>query len=229
MTPPALRCFAGFEERVECKVNRMRRTNTVFDKISIEPTDSELLKLRCDSQSLQFYGDMSRFLSSRILGHNYLSLLDVGPRTGAGLAYLRLVHHPAAFTRLKFDPVAGIDIDPMFRQYAQMDFPDIVGFTGDIFDMEDKSWDVVICSHTIEHIEEAESFVDRLCRIARRYVAIACPFAEYPLSSDHCRTIDYAFFQKLGFLDVEVYESQHWHSGLVCLAFKEIHQLATED
>ncbi|MBY0305376.1 MAG: class I SAM-dependent methyltransferase [Sphingomonas sp.] len=200
----------------------MRRTNTVFDKLSLEPTDSELMKLRCDSQSLQYYADMSNFLSSRIHGMNVLSLLDVGSRTGSGLAFLRLVHHPAAFTRLKFDPVAGIDIDPMFEQIVGMEFPDIQGLTGDIFNLPDDSWDVVICSHTIEHIPEAEKFVEQLSRIARKYVAIACPFAESPLSDDHCRTIDYDFFKKLGFFDIKVFESQHWHSGVVCLAIKTI-------
>lgn len=200
----------------------MRRTNTIFDKLAPEPTDFQLLKLRCDSQSLQYYADISQFLSSRILGHETLSLLDVGPRTGAGLGFLRLVHHPAAFTRLKFDPVAGIDIDPMFEQVAASEIPDIQAMTGDIFDLPEKSWDVVCCSHAIEHIPEAEAFVEQLMRIARRCIVLACPFAENPLSDDHCRSIDYAFFKSLGILDVKVYESQHWHSGLVCLAFQAI-------
>lgn len=200
----------------------MRRSNSVFDTLAIEPTDSELLKLRCDSQSLQYYADLSRFMSSRILGFENLSLLDVGSRTGTGLAFLRLVHHPAAFTRLKFDPVAGIDIDPQFEQLCATDFPDVKGMTGDIFDLEDKSWDIVTCSHTIEHIPEAESFVARLEQIARRYVVIACPFAETQLSEGHVRSIDYAFFRDLGYRDVQVYESQHWHNGLVCIAFKAL-------
>lgn len=200
----------------------MRRTNTVFDKLAPEPTESQLMKLRCDSQSLQYYADISQFLSSRILEHTTLSLLDVGSRTGAGLGFLRLVHHPAAFTRLKLDPVAGIDIDPMFEQVACSEFPDIQGMTGDIFDLPEKSWDIVCCSHTIEHILNAEQFVQQLMRIARHSVVLACPFAENPLGPDHCRSIDYEFFKSLGIPDVKVYESQHWHSGMVCLAFKAI-------
>lgn len=200
----------------------MRRTNSVFDILPAQPTDSELLKLRCDSQSLQYYADLSRFMSSRILGVEHLSLLDVGSRTGTGLAFLRLVHHPAAFTRLKLDPVAGIDIDPQFENICSIDFPDVQGMTGDIFNLADKSWDIVTCSHTIEHITEAEAFVAQLEQIARRCVVIACPFAEAPLSEGHVRSIDYAFFRDLGYRDVQVYESQHWHNGLVCIAFKEV-------
>lgn len=200
----------------------MRRTNTVFDKLPPEPTDSQILKLRCDSQSLQYYADISSFLSSRIHGHQTLSLLDVGSRTGSGLAFLRLVHHPAAFTRLKLDPVAGIDIDPMFEQVSVIEFPDIRGMTGDIFNLEENSWDIVCCSHTIEHIPEAENFVRQLMKIAKKYVIIACPYAENPLSDDHVRSIDYRFFTALNIQDVSVYESQHWHSGMVCMAFKAL-------
>jgi len=200
----------------------MARTNTVFDSLPVEPTPSQLLKLRCDSQSLQFYSDISHLLCSKIPGFDTLSLLDVGPRTGSGLAFLRLVHHPAAFTRLKLNPVAGIDIDPMFQQISSVEFPDIQGMTGDIFDLPEKSWDIVSCSHTIEHIEDAESFAKQLITIARKYVVIACPFGEFPLGAGHVRTIDYNFFRSVGFSDIKVYESQHWHSGLVCLAFKDV-------
>lgn len=196
--------------------------NVVFNPLVTEPTDTQLMRLRCDSQSTCFYADMSHYLDRRIPGFQQLSLLDVGPRTGSGLALLRLMHHPGAFCRLKFDPVAGIDIDPSFEAITKLEFPDIQALTGDIFDIEEHSWDIVICSHTIEHIEEAEAFVQQLIRVARRYVVIACPFNEKNLIPGHVRTIDYEFFQSLGFDDIHVYASPQWHSGMVCLAMKQI-------
>jgi hypothetical protein len=198
------------------------RTNIVFNNLPDQPTDSQLMRMRCDSQSLHYYSDISASMSRHIPGHNTFSLLDVGPRTGAGLAFLRLVHHPLAYTRLKLDPVAGIDLDPMFAQVAGLEFPDIKPMVGDIYDLEPKSWDIVTCSHTIEHIPEAEEFVKQLENLARKYVILACPFAESPLSDDHVRSIDYKFFTSLGFYDVQIYESQHWHNGVVCMAFKAL-------
>ena len=194
----------------------------VFDKMPADPTEAQLMRMRCDSQSLTYYADISAYISDRIRGHQHFSLLDVGPRTGVGLALLRLMHHPMAFTRLKLDPVAGIDLDPMFEHTARLEFPDVQPMTGDIFTLEQKSWDIVTCSHTIEHIPEAEVFVEQLIRIARRYVVLACPFSEEDLIPDHVRSINYSFFEKLGFEDVKVYPSQQWHSGLVCLAFKSL-------
>lgn len=195
----------------------------VFSSLSSRHSDDELLRLRCDSQSASFYGDISRFISGRLLGFETLSLLDVGPRTGAGLALLRLLHHPAAFTRLKFDPVTGIDLDPAFEAIARDEFPDVIALTGDIFLLESKSHDIVTCSHTIEHLDDIPSFVAQLERIARRCVVLACPFEERePRSDGHIQVIDSDLLRRMGFFDVEVYESFHFHNGPCCLAFKSL-------
>lgn len=193
-----------------------------FDRMPERPTDYELLRRRCDSQSAAFYSDISSFISLHLKEFATYSLLDVGSRTGMGLALLRLIHHPLSFSRLKLDPVTGIDMDPGFEFTAFREFADIQSQTGDIFRLDEKSWDVVLCSHTIEHIVEAETFVEQLVRLARKYVVLACPFCEVPLSSDHVRTIDYRFLQKLGFETVSIYESHHFHGGVCCIALRRL-------
>lgn len=200
----------------------MTSDTMTFLPLPANATDSQLLRLRCDSQSMAFYGNISQFIGENLTEFATYSLLDVGPRTGAGLAYLRLVHHPASFSRLKFDPVTGIDLDPSFELTAHREFPDIVGMTGDIFKLPEKNWDVVVCSHTIEHIPAAEAFVEQLVRLARRYVVLACPYSERELTPGHVRSIDYAFFQKAGFPIVKIYESHHWHNGVCCLALRRV-------
>ncbi|GAA4246863.1 methyltransferase domain-containing protein [Azospirillum formosense] len=195
------------------------RIANVFDRITLED-EQILLRRRCDSQSLSFYADISHFISRRIEGAHTLSLLDVGPRTGVGLAFLRLLHHPNAFTRLHFDPVVGIDLDPAFEHIADAEFPDIKSITGNIFDLEENSFDIVTCSHTIEHLEEAEIFVTHLKRISRKYVIIACPFEENePLTYGHVRRIGMKFFKSVGVQDIEVYEAPQFSNGMCCLAF----------
>jgi 2-polyprenyl-3-methyl-5-hydroxy-6-metoxy-1,4-benzoquinol methylase len=199
------------------------RKENVFASLAPTASDADLLRLRCDSQSLSYYGDISRFLSARLLAFETLSLLDVGPRTGVGLALLRLLHHPSAFTRLKFDPVVGIDLDPAFEVIAQGEFPDVKGQTGDIFDLPPKSYDIVTCSHTIEHIDDMEAFVAQLEKIARRCVVLACPFEERePRSDGHVQRIDAARLAAMGYDDVEVYDSFHFHNGACCLAYKPL-------
>ncbi|RJF86455.1 class I SAM-dependent methyltransferase [Oleomonas cavernae] len=195
----------------------------VFGIVNEDAPPELLLRMRCDSQSMSFYGDMSRFISQRIAGFETLSLLDVGPRTGAGLALLRLLHHPRAFTRLKLHPVAGIDLDPNFNLIADKEFKDIQALTGNIFGLPEKKFDIVTCSHTIEHLKDVPDFVGQLEKLARRYVVIGCPFEERePMSLGHVQRIDQNFMNKLGFFDLEIYESNQFHSGLCCFGLKTL-------
>lgn len=194
---------------------------SVFLPIPADSDEDRIQRLRCDSQSLSFYGDISRFMSQRLLAFETLSLLDVGPRTGVGSALLRLLHHPAAYTRLKFEPVHGIDLDPDFVRIAGQEFKDIHPSVGDIFDLPENSFDVVTCSHTIEHVPDMAAFIGQLERIARRAVVLACPFEERdPMSDGHINRIDAEILKGLGYDDIEVYDSFHFHNGMCCLAFK---------
>lgn len=197
--------------------------SNLFAALSAAASDDELLRLRCDSQSMAYYGDISRFLASRLLGYETLSLLDVGPRTGAGLALLRLLHHPASFARLKFDPVRGIDIDPAFEIIATQELPDIQAMTGHTGQIADKQFDVVVCSHTVEQVPDLDAFVAELVRIARRCVVISAPFEERePRLDGHLQYIDATRLRALGFADFETYDSFHFHSAPCCLAYRPV-------
>lgn len=194
---------------------------SIFEPISEDIDDDRLLRLRCDSQSLHFYGDISRFIARRVSGFETLSLLDVGSRTGAGTALLRLIHHPQAFTRLKFDPVVGLDLDPAVVRIVSEEFKDITAVCEDIFNVPENSYDIVVCSHTIEHLPQIEPFVTQLEKIARRYVVLACPINEHtPASDGHIQIITPETLLNLGYTDMEIYESFHFHNGSCGLAIK---------
>jgi len=197
--------------------------DSVFSPLPTDADEARLLRLRCDSQSLHFYGDISRFISQRVKGFQTLSLLDVGGRTGIGTALLRLLHHPLAFTTLKFDPVTSLDLDPDLPRIAGQEFKDISAVQMNIFDLEPKSHDIVVCSHTIEHVPDMEGFIAQLERIARKYVVLACPIDEHvPLSDGHLRTITREHLASLGYADIEVYDSFHFHNGLAGIAMKAV-------
>lgn len=198
--------------------------NSVFSPLPPDADDARLLRLRCDSQSLHFYSDISHFISRRITGFETLSLLDVGSRTGAGTALLRLLHHPHAFTSLKFDPVTSLDLDPDLVRIAGQEFPDISAVQQNIFDLSDNSYDIVVCSHTIEHVDNMVDFIAKLEKIARRYVVLACPIDENaPLCDGHLRVIRKEDLESLGYTDIDVYDSFHFHNGKCGIAMKAIH------
>lgn len=190
----------------------------LFRQTPVNPTENEKWLFHFDAQSISFYMDIAGYMAERLCGS--FSLLDVGPHTGSGLALLRLMHHPLTFARIKLDPVTGIDIDPVFLSRAQQLFPDIEALEGDVFNIADRKWDIVVSSHTIEHSENPPRFLSKLEQLANKCVIIACPFEEEDLIQWHCSRITYKILATAGFSQFKVYQSNHWHNSLCVIASK---------
>lgn len=181
------------------------------------------MKVKCDSQSLSFYSDLSSFIGEKITGYRHMSLLDVGARTAAGTALLRAIHHPASFARLKLNRVTALDLDEAAIQAAASEYPDLEYLVIDVAKLKGlDAWDIVLASHTIEHVNDPVGFIEALANVAKQYVIIACPFAEQNLSVGHVQRFNMDFFEENGFTDVKVYRSQHWHGGMACIAIKPV-------
>ena len=151
-------------------------------------------------------------------GQHQLSLLDVGPRTGAGTGLLQFLHHPESFSRIKLRTTA-IDIDGSYRDYAAVHSPGVEYLVGDIFDTTlARSFDVVLCSHTLEHLADPQPFLSRLRQMAKAWVIVACPFDEKDLIPGHASSIGYRFFEDAGAHMLHVYRSLTWHQSMACIA-----------
>lgn len=194
-------------------------TNSLFAARANDGTQYSRDRVHEDAQSLSFYSDISRFITERLpASETPLSLLDIGPRTGSGLALLRLMHHPLSYAAVKFDPVTGIDMDPQFVESAAS-YPDIEALCGDAFALPDnRKWDVVMSSHTIEHVNDPSMFLDKMSRLARRMVVVACPFEEQNLIRWHLNSINYHLLSEHGFHDMQVYRSPHWFNSMCVIA-----------
>lgn len=201
----------------------MPNLTSVFEPMPENWDDARLLRMRCDSQSMHFYGDISHYLVRRFTGHETMSVLDVGSRTGAGTALLRLLHHPWAYTRLKFEPVVALDLEPDIKRFVETEFRDISAICDDIHNLPDNAYDLVICSHTIEHLYDIPPFLTQLERVARRAVVLACPIDEKePMTEGHFQRITADMLAGFGYQDIEVYESFQFHNGLCGLAIKHV-------
>lgn len=197
--------------------------NSVFDPMPADGDEHRLMRLRCDSQSMHFYADISHYLVRRITEHTTLSVLDVGSRTAAGTALLRLLHHPLAYTTLKFDPVVALDIEPELFRFVKQEFKDISAICNDIHHLPDNAYDVVICSHTIEHLYDIPPFLQQLERVASKCVVLACPIDEKePMTEGHFQRISVDMLAGHGYQNIEVYESFHFHNGPCGLAIKYV-------
>jgi ubiquinone/menaquinone biosynthesis C-methylase UbiE len=196
----------------------------IFVPVMGDISPQEDLKLKCDSQSLAFYSDIASFMSKNIPGYGFMSLLDVGARTAAGAALLRAIFHPRSFARLKLHPVTALDIDAAAIAAARTEYLDLEYITDNVANYKGKrSWDIVLSSHTIEHVPDPEGFLAALEAVAGKYLIVACPISEEkPFEPGHIHSFDFQFFEKHGFSHFEAYRSLHWHKCLAGIAMKRI-------
>lgn len=151
-------------------------------------------------------------------GLHTMTMLDVGPRTAAGTALLQAVHHSESFSRIKLR-VSAIDIDDTFFEYARIHFPEVEYIVGDIFDPGfTRRFDLVLCSHTLEHIREPLPFLQRMRQISTQWTIVACPFHEQELTPGHAISLGYDFFETAGAHSIKVFRSLTWHQSMACVA-----------
>jgi 2-polyprenyl-3-methyl-5-hydroxy-6-metoxy-1,4-benzoquinol methylase len=178
-------------------------------------SEEKIEKVRADSQSIAYGSDIAQVLQQEYpLGdERYVSMLDVGPRTATGTNVIAQLFHPLSWSRLKVNVVA-MDIDPLFAAQAREAFPDIRYEVDDIFKHEQK-YDIVVCSHTIEHVEDPGAFFKRLTYLAKELVILAAPYKEpeHNRIPGHINTIGDEFFKQFTPNRLQIYKSPHWHNG----------------
>lgn len=151
-------------------------------------------------------------------GYHRITLLDIGSRTGGGSELIRYMHNPHSFSRIKID-VTALDIDTGYRDYSRKIFPELKFVYGDIFDPAlDRGYDVILCSHTIEHVPKPEIFLEQLQKLAKSWVIVATPFSEANPIPGHVNQMTYEFFEKTGAVSNHVYRSLTWHQSMACIA-----------
>lgn len=199
-------------------VNTKRQTEETIYQSCLDNPD--FVRFKCDPQTLSFMSDIAFQLRKLYpeIQPDVKDVLDVGARTGIGSWFLKTLHHPASFSALRMN-VTAVDIEGRYKAYSEAMFPEIDYLVADIYNLPDKSRDMVICSHTIEHVPDPAAFTRQLCKLAREYVVIACPFEEPPeeLIPGHLSSIDKAFIEQFSPSLVEIYTSMHWHQSKACI------------
>ena len=173
--------------------------------------------IRDDSQSVAFAVDLCRVLQEELASteHQALTLLDVGARTGTGSDLIARVFHPKSWSRLSL-AVTAIDIDRAVHARAALSHPRIDYQLRDVFDVDER-YDIVVCSHTLEHTDDPGRLLEKILGLARRLVVIAAPWKEPEATRlpYHLYTFDERFFERYPPSRFETYLSPHW-SGSEC-------------
>ena len=102
------------------------------------------------------------------------SVLDAGCGEGFVTNYLAQQQPDLKLT--------GMDLSQAAIDYAEAHFGDAATFrTGSIYKLpfSDNSFDTVVCSEVLEHLDDPDSAVTELKRVARQYVVITVPREPY--------------------------------------------------
>lgn len=146
-----------------------------------------------------------------------IDVLDVGIHSGAGTGLLAELHNKRSYNHLKMN-VTGLDIVDNFQDYMKLCYPSFNFIKQDIFKIpENKTWDLVICSHVIEHLSDPIPFIEKLRRLTSKYAIIACPYNEKELRQGHLQTINSDLISKLNPLEYHVYTNFCWRVKGECL------------
>ena len=183
-----------------------------------------------DAQSIAFTCEILPFIWSLYPeGEHVLELLDIGSRTGAGTGLIAYIHQQYAFNRIKVKATA-LDIDGNYQLYAQNHYPLVRYMVGDIFNMSfENLFDIVIASHTIEHVSDPVKFIKRLQELSSGHVIVACPFEEKNLIDGHIHSFNEQFFKDTEALRLEVYTSTAWAQSKACIAIYAGHNKSADN
>jgi len=138
-----------------------------------------------------------------------IRVLDVGTGSGAGANLLARLY---AGTFLGHSMIVDtIELAHSLERYAKAKFPAINYMVGDVLDLRpEHPWDLVVCSHTIEHIKDYSNFIQHLQTLAKKWVLLYAPWKEQNRIHCHVVTIDEPFLREVGAVEVEIINSPGW-------------------
>jgi SAM-dependent methyltransferase len=181
------------------------------------PYDLECLKTSIDAQGMVFMADLWPFIADYLRtlkwGSN-IRILDVGAGPAAGTDWLAKVLS-GTFFGVEAD-VTAMELMPIYENYATLFFQNTRYLCGMLLaDLPaGDTYDVLIASHVIEHVDDPAEFVREMQSRCTGVVFVFAPFDEQPpLSEGHVNTFTKASLEALGATKIDLIHSMGWRVG----------------
>jgi 2-polyprenyl-3-methyl-5-hydroxy-6-metoxy-1,4-benzoquinol methylase len=106
--------------------------------------------------------------------------------------------------------VEALDISPDRKRWIQATAPDVGFRVADLFELPSRAWDLVICSHVVEHLAEPRPFLEKLRDVCRGFAFVYSPYREDPRIEGHLSTITEADYAGMP-CETHIIKSMGWH------------------
>ena len=166
------------------------------------------LKAEGHRQTLTFYADIWEIVFDEIykVGKLNLRLLDVGAGCGIGAQLLGILLRNAFGFTIEITASDGLD---NFEPYARAHF-DRVTFVAEALQDINEKFDIVLCSHLIEHFPDPFPFIEELRKRASHAVIVYAPFEEETLIDGHFYSFGEADLARMAARSHKIITSKAW-------------------
>ena len=166
------------------------------------------------AQSTQFAIDLLPVVHRLMLRtwkrQDTVKLLDFGAGSGAGANVWSSLHRgDAVWSRMVVD---AADVNAGRELFAKLYFPSVNYIVGDAFGLG-RTWDIVVCSHVVEHVREPAPFIRRVVQLAKRFAVFYAPYDERERIPGHLNTITEELFQPFSPLEIQIVKSMGWRAA----------------
>lgn len=175
-------------------------------------------EVRKGAQSKQFMAQIAPYAHAYMRRHEkgkVFDILDVGCGTGHGSNFLASLYQTMELGyRAR---VTAVDVDSTYHEYARFFCPYIVhNVVSDISEIN-RTFDIVIASHVVEHVRNPVRFVEKLKLLSTGLVIICAPYDESPdaITDGHVNIIGDELISQFSPTAVDFVESPAWGQFMV--------------
>ncbi len=168
------------------------------------------------AQSIQFVIDclpeFHRIMQQYHKRNDDLTLLDVGAGTGAGSNVFTMLHSGRhVYSKVT---VEAVDYTDSRVKWVKTMYPRVKYKVADVYDLPDNNWDMVFCSHVIEHVPDPRKFLEKLVDISKGFLFVYAPYNEINRIPAHINTITESLFEGLNIEKISIFKSMAWHADI---------------
>ena len=141
----------------------------------------------------EYYEWTTKKMSTHIHGE----VVEIGCGSGGATPYIAKLPCVESLTAIDIDPVA-------IEKLRQKNIPNVIARQTDFYNLEANSYDAIVCSNVIEHIEDDKEAVEKMQEILKPggRLALLVPahqwlYSAYDYDAGHYRRYSKASFQKI--------------------------------